>query len=139
MNTETVKERPVMQWCEEEYETEEWSLSFAETDNRQVEDKPRVLLAEESNDKRIQIIPPDCLEKELIEIMQVLGIKEYTLYDVRESDQLQGSLTGSNIMFVAQVKNSTFSLLLDELSQYIQKGHDLMVFSSDVEVMTRFN
>ncbi|WP_373018065.1 hypothetical protein [Thiomicrorhabdus sp.] len=128
-----------MQWCEEEYETEEWSVGLAETESRQANEKPRAILAEESSDKCVQIIPPDCLEKELIEIMQVLGIKEYTLYDVRENVQLQDSLAGSNIMFMAKVKNSTFALLLDELSQYIQKGHDLMVFSSDVEVMTRFN
>ncbi|MDG6777292.1 hypothetical protein QCB44_01095 [Thiomicrorhabdus sp. zzn3] len=128
-----------MQWCEEEYETETWSLSTQTPQNKRGEGAKLSQVGVEAGNKLLQIIPPDVLEQDMIEIMQIHGVEDYTLYDARKSAHGDSALAGNNIMFMAEVDRSTLVLLLDELNQYIQKGHDLMVFSSDVEVMTRCN
>jgi nitrogen regulatory protein PII len=91
-------------------------------------------------EKMVQVIANAALESRIKKSITKVGASGYTLFDVRgdgdtgfQSGQLEGE---TNILFMIVISKKLYEPLVEEFSKYTNKGHHLMVFSSDVEVMT---
>lgn len=91
-------------------------------------------------EKLVHIITTSILEDKIKKCLKDSGTNGFTLFDVRgdgESGFQSGQLEGeTNIMFMVVVSNKIYENLLDNLNVYTKKGHHLMVFTSNVDVMT---
>lgn len=91
-------------------------------------------------EKMVQIIANSTLEKSLKKTLKEVGVSGYTLFDVRgdgDSGDQSGHLEGdSNILMMVVVPLKTSQNLMEALNGYLKKGHHLMVFSVDADVLT---
>jgi len=91
-------------------------------------------------EKLVHIITTSILEQKIRKTLKDSGVNGFTLFDVRgsgESGFQGGHLEGeTNIMFMTVVSKTIYEQLLDNLNVYTRKGHHMMVFTSDVDVMT---
>jgi nitrogen regulatory protein PII len=99
-----------------------------------------MLMIDRCAEKLVHIISTSILEKKIKKTLKESGVNGFTLFDVRgdgESGIQSGHMDGeTNIMFMVVVSNSIYEQLLENLNVYTQKGHHLMVFTSNVDVMT---
>ncbi len=97
-------------------------------------------MVESCSEKMVQVITNAALEKTIIKTIKSVGVNGYTLFDVRgdgESGFQSGQLEGeTNILFMIVVSNSLYQPLVEALDAFTRKGHHMIVFSSDVDVMT---
>lgn len=129
-----------MKWYEDENEAENWNMGNAVlTGSKRTNDIADSNVMDVSSNKWVQIVFPEVLEKELLEVIKILGIENYTLFDAKTNTNNASLSENSQTMLMAEVENETLSLLLDEMNLYIEKGHPLTVLTSDVEVMTQSN
>ncbi|QBZ82871.1 hypothetical protein GHNINEIG_00910 [Hydrogenovibrio crunogenus] len=128
-----------MKWYEDENEVENWNMGRAVSSSRETSDIANSAVIDVNANKWVQIIFPEVLEKELLEVIKILGIESYTLFDAKTNTNNASLSENSQTMLMAEVENETLSLLLDEMNLYIEKGHPLTVLTSDVEVMTQSN
>jgi len=97
-------------------------------------------MSQSCSEKLIHIIVSSILEERIEEILERSGVDGFTSFDVRGSGSsgLQsGHLEGeSNVMFMVVVPDRIYPVLVDNLNQLMRRGHHMMVFSSDVAVIT---
>lgn len=90
--------------------------------------------------KIINIVATAAVEKKIRKMLKETGVNGYTLFDVRgdgESGYQGGQFESeTNVLFMVVVSDSILEQLQERLKAFIQQGHHLMVFSSDVQVLT---
>ncbi|RUM90672.1 MAG: hypothetical protein DSZ27_08255 [Thiomicrospira sp.] len=128
-----------MKWYEDENEAENWNMGSAASPSRETGDVANSVVIDVNANKWVQIVFPKVLEKELLEVVNILGVNDYTLFDAKTNTNNPSLPESSQTMLMAEVENEMLSLLLDEMNLYIEKGHPLTVLTSDVEVMTQSN
>ncbi|MBD3611770.1 MAG: hypothetical protein HUJ13_05065 [Hydrogenovibrio crunogenus] len=129
-----------MKWYEDENEAENWNMGNAVlAGSKRTNETADSNVMDVSSNKWVQIVFPEVLEKELLEVIKILGIENHTLFDAKSDTNNLSLSENSQTMLMAEVENETLSLLLDEMNLYIEKGHPLTVLTSDVEVMTQSN
>lgn len=128
-----------MQWIEEEQEVETWTVN-PESPLSEEHNEPSI---DSSAEKMVHIITLAEQENALSEMLNQIGVSGYMLCDVRvdkcyslQDEQLKGQ---KSIMFRVVVPKDMFGYLLKQLNQYIKNGNQLIVISSDVEVMIPSN
>lgn len=128
-----------MQWIEEEQEVETWTVN-PESPLSEEHNEPAI---DSSAEKMVHIITLAEQENTLSEMLNQIGVSGYMLCDVRvdkcyslQDEQLKGQ---KSIMFRVVVPKDMFGYLLKQLNQYIKNGNQLIVISSDVEVMIPSN
>ena len=91
-------------------------------------------------EKVVHVVSTAVMEESVVKAIKSAGCNGYTVFDVRgdgEAGFQDGQLEGeSNVMFMIVVSNDIYEALLDNLNVYIKKWHHMMVFSSNVDVMT---
>lgn len=92
-------------------------------------------------EKIVNIIANATLESRLIEISNKHGATGYTILPARGgggSGVQTGTLdSDSNILFMLIIPDRPLKDMLDELQKLIKRGHHLVVYVSNTEVMRR--
>ncbi|KUJ71489.1 hypothetical protein [Thiomicrospira sp. WB1] len=93
------------------------------------------------SEKMLQVIASTGLERRIKRILSETGVSGYTLFDVRgdgetgfHSSEIEGD---GNVMFMIILPESKIEPVFEKLEVFEKQGHHLMVFASDVSVMTR--
>ncbi len=98
-------------------------------------------MTELHREKLINIIANSSLESRLVDIAMRDGATGYTISDARGgggSGMQSGALDGdSNIHFMMIVSDELLAHMLEQLSVMIRKGHHMVVYVSNTEVLRR--
>ncbi|MDR9499032.1 MAG: hypothetical protein RI556_07640 [Hydrogenovibrio sp.] len=93
------------------------------------------------NEKMLQVITSTGLEGRIKRILKQAGVSGYTLFDVRgegETGYHSGEIAGDgNVMFMIILPETQIEALTEKLEMFEKQGHHLLVFASDITVMTR--
>lgn len=92
-------------------------------------------------EKLVNIVANATLESRLIDIAERDGVTGYTIIDARgggSSGVQRGAFeSDSNILFIMIVSDRLLETVLTELDRLIRKGHNLVVYVSNTEVMRK--
>ncbi|MDX1352754.1 MAG: hypothetical protein R3254_07070 [Thiomicrorhabdus sp.] len=93
------------------------------------------------NEKVVQIIANTALEKKLKRTLKSVGVNGYTVFDVRgdgDTGFQGGHIEGdTNVLIMVVVPVNVSEELMWQLNQdYLKRGHHLMVFSFEADVLT---
>lgn len=92
-------------------------------------------------EKLVNIVANATLESRLIDLAERDGVTGYTIIDARGGGAtgVQGGMfeSDSNILFMMIVSDRLLEAVLTELDRLIRKGHNLVVYVSNTEVMRK--
>ncbi|WP_019894466.1 P-II family nitrogen regulator [Hydrogenovibrio halophilus] len=93
------------------------------------------------HEKMLQVIASTGLEGRIKRILGQAGVSGYTLFDVRgdgETGYHSGEIAGDgNVMFMIILPETQIDSLVETLELFEKQGHHLLIFASDIRVMTR--
>ncbi len=92
------------------------------------------------SEKVVQIITSSSLELKLIDTLEDIGIYGYTIFNVRgngDSGLQDSHIDGdTNILIMIVLSSESYEAVMEALSKYKKKGHHLMAFSVNTEVLS---
>lgn len=93
------------------------------------------------NEKMLQVITSSGLEERIKRILGQSGVSGYTLFDVRgagETGYHSNEIAGDgNVMFMVVLPETQIETLVEKLEVFEKQGHHLLIFASDIAVLTR--
>jgi len=89
--------------------------------------------------KSVQIIINSTFENNLVKILKKIGVTGYTQLNARgngNSGVQDGHSDGeSNVLFVILLSNSMADTLIDSLETYRKKGHHILIYTYDAQIL----
>jgi len=91
--------------------------------------------------KQVQIVADSGMESRIVRRLNTAGITNYSVFDARGDDDSgwhSGQMDGdSNILIMLLLTEDQVALLRTVCQYYFERGHQLTVFMSDVEMISK--